>query len=320
MMQQLHYDQSGSPYIPLQNNSFESPFLSGSAGAFGFNHMEIQNFKLSVCRFTPPEDMTLHEHMPETDIFRLSFCLGGNMGFSFSEVPGKLLSIERGESCVMAGGTARCISEYEGGKEYYGLGVSFDPLCLRGVAECLQCENAINDCHRMADGLKRYIVTPRVSSILSQIADSGMCGHLKTLYLEGKLLELIAVYLDEMVCQRGKDVSELSLSKENMSALTRAKEILDKNYVHPLTLAQLSQKVYLNEYKLKIGFKQLFGQTVYGYVLEKRMELAYLLLEQRRFKVSDVAGMVGYANTSHFIAAFNKKYGVTPGELATSNP
>jgi AraC-like DNA-binding protein len=45
------------------------------------------------------------------------------------------------------------------------------------------------------------------------------------------------------------------------------------------------------------------------------MELARILIEQRRFKISDIAGMVGYANTSHFIAAFNKKYGATPGKF-----
>ncbi|MFV0414075.1 MAG: helix-turn-helix transcriptional regulator [Oscillospiraceae bacterium] len=320
MTQQLEYDRAGSPCLPLPPGAQTPAFLAGNSAAGFFDCMDIQNFKLSVCRFTPPEDMTLHECMPETDIFRLSFCLGGNMGFSFAEVPGKLLSVERGESCAITGGTARCVSEYEGGKEYYGLGVSFEPRFLRGVAECLQCENALNDSRRMANGLKRYAVTPHVSSILSQIAGSKMCGQLKALYLEGTLLELIAVYLDEVVCQRGKNTSVLPLSKEDMAALARAKEILDKNYVHPLTLAQLSQKVYLNAYKLKAGFKQLFGHTVYGYVLEKRMELAYLLLAQRRFRVGDVAGMVGYANTSHFIAAFSKKYGVTPGELGRNTP
>lgn len=67
--------------------------------------------------------------------------------------------------------------------------------------------------------------------------------------------------------------------------------------------------------KLKTGFKQCYGQTVYNYIIGKRMELARTLLDQRRFKVSDVAGLVGYTNTSHFITAFSKKYGVTPGEF-----
>ncbi len=43
------------------------------------------------------------------------------------------------------------------------------------------------------------------------------------------------------------------------------------------------------------------------------MELARLLLEQGKFKVKDIASMVGYANTSHFIESFQKKFGTTPG-------
>jgi len=45
------------------------------------------------------------------------------------------------------------------------------------------------------------------------------------------------------------------------------------------------------------------------------MEYARILLEKKQYRVSDVAGMVGYANTSHFIAAFAKKYNTTPGEF-----
>ena len=274
---------------------------------------------LSVCKFTPQKTLTLKEHMATTDIYMMSFCLGESMEWSLAEVAGKQLTIERNESCIMTGGTEQCVSTYEKGRQYHGIGIAFDPLRLQGVTECLQCENAINSHGSIAGGLKRYIVTPHVGVILSQIIDCDVCGRLKDLYLEAKLLELIAVYLDEMVCQRRDDMSELSLSKDDLFALNRAKEILDKTFVHPLTLSELSQKVYLNEYKLKTGFKQCFGQTVYGYVLEKRMELARLLIEQRRFKISDIAGMVGYVSTSHFITAFSKKYGVTPGEFTKAN-
>ena len=42
-----------------------------------------------------------------------------------------------------------------------------------------------------------------------------------------------------------------ALSKDDLAALDHVKNILDKTFVHPLTLLQLSRKVYLNEYKLK---------------------------------------------------------------------
>lgn len=319
MIQQLEYDSMGAVCAPSNGWQEAAQLLFGD---FGEEHSYLTStqglFGLSICKFTPQKTLTLKEHMAATDLCMMSFCLGESMEWSLAEVPGKQLTIERNESCIMTGGTEQCLSIYEEGRLYHGIGISFDPLRLQGVAECLQCENAINSHGAIAGGLKRYVVTPHIGIILSQIVNCGVCGRLKDLYLEAKLLELIAVYLDEMVCQQREQTSEISLSKEDLFALNKAKKILDKTFVHPLTLSELSQKVYLNEYKLKTGFKQCFGQTVYGYVLEKRMELALLLIEQRRFKISDIAGMVGYVSTSHFIAGFSKKYGVTPGEFAKS--
>ncbi|HJB27632.1 MAG TPA: helix-turn-helix domain-containing protein [Candidatus Blautia faecavium] len=40
----------------------------------------------------------------------------------------------------------------------------------------------------------------------------------------------------------------------------------------------------------------------------------YRLLK-KKYKVKDVVWMVGCSNTSHFIATFKKRYGITPGEI-----
>jgi AraC-like DNA-binding protein len=37
-----------------------------------------------------------------------------------------------------------------------------------------------------------------------------------------------------------------------------------------------------------------------------------MLLDSRKLQVAQVAYQVGYTNPSHFIAAFKKKFGVTP--------
>lgn len=315
MTQNIEYDASGRiVYKAITPSTF---VLSKNIFENFTQHMTRSSLLgLSIFNYIPSAPTIVKEKMALSNICTMSFCLGESIEWSLNEVPGKKMSVDRNESCIMTGGTEKCISQYEEGARYQGIGVSFDPACLQGVAESLNCENAVNNHNTLPiRGLKRYIITPHVRGILSQITDNDICGRLGPLYLEAKLLELIAVYLDEMVCQRGDELTELPLSKEDLSALRLAKEILDKTFVHPLTLSELSRKIYLNEYKLKTGFKQRYGQTVYGYILEKRMELAHILLEQQRFKVGDIAGMVGYANTGHFISAFSKKYGVTPGEV-----
>ena len=108
-----------------------------------------------------------------------------------------------------------------------------------------------------------------------------------------------------------KKVSEQKIG----SAEEKAREIIDNHFLHPLTIAQIAEQCFLSETKLKQGFKTCFNCTVYEYIVEKRMEMAYRLLQSGKYKVKDVVWMVGYTNASHFIDAFRKRYGVTPGEI-----
>ncbi len=294
--------------------------LTSPAGHTGLNNLRFTTTScqpgLCVFEFTPDQSLFLEERMRKTGMYMLSFCLGAGIEWSFSKEKEAVYSLERNESCIMWGTAEQCVSRYVGGQQYLGVGISFHPGSLQGVAEYLHCEKAVNHLGEVSGRGKSYTIAPHVAGILSQLLDSKVCDGLKGIYYQGKILELIAVYLDEMVCQQRDELPDIAMSKEDMLALRQARNILDKTFVDPLTLTQLSRKVFLNEYKLKTGFKKCFGQTVYSYVLDKRMELALVLLEQRRYKISDIAGLVGYANTSHFIAAFHKKYGFTPGEYA----
>jgi AraC-like DNA-binding protein len=86
----------------------------------------------------------------------------------------------------------------------------------------------------------------------------------------------------------------------------------------PPSIIELSRRVGLNDFKLKIGFKAIYGTTVYGLLRDERLEKARLLLEMNSMNVGEVAYSVGYSNPSHFANAFKKKFGINPGELVRS--
>lgn len=161
------------------------------------------------------------------------------------------------------------------------------------------------------DNLK---ITPSINAILHQMLKCPYEESLRYLYMEGKLMELVAVYLNEVMYQSKGVSKSISLSKDDIKSIYKAKNILDRSITQKITLSYLSKKVCLNEFKLKKGFKELFGMPVYTYLLDKRLELAKFFLEEKKFRVSDVANLVGYGNMSHFAAAFRKKYGVNPSE------
>ena len=80
----------------------------------------------------------------------------------------------------------------------------------------------------------------------------------------------------------------------------------------PPTLEHLAKTIDLPLKRLKEGFKQLYGDSVYGFLFQHKMEFARKLLLSNKYSVGEIGLRVGYSTPSHFIAAFKKKYGTTP--------
>jgi len=80
----------------------------------------------------------------------------------------------------------------------------------------------------------------------------------------------------------------------------------------PPSLETLSVEIGLSLKKLKEGFKQIYGDTVYSYLLEHKMQEARRMLASQKYNVNEVGLKLGYSTSSHFIAAFKKKFGTTP--------
>ena len=81
------------------------------------------------------------------------------------------------------------------------------------------------------------------------------------------------------------------------------------------SLSELSRKFALNEFKLKKGFREHFGSTVFGYLRQRRMEYARELLRGENSTVLEIANRVGYTNSSHFARAFRESFVVNAKEF-----
>jgi len=78
---------------------------------------------------------------------------------------------------------------------------------------------------------------------------------------------------------------------------------------------QLAKEFALSESTLKRHFKAVYGKTMYEYYLEKKMELAKWLLQEKKISVSETAYMLGYEKVSAFITIFKKYHHILPGSL-----
>lgn len=93
------------------------------------------------------------------------------------------------------------------------------------------------------------------------------------------------------------------------------KKIIEEEYSNPeLSIKGISQSIFLSEAYLCVFFKKETQKTINQYVTEVRIQKAKELLENRKFKLYDVARSVGYNDHNYFTRTFKKMTGVTPSE------
>jgi AraC-like DNA-binding protein len=100
----------------------------------------------------------------------------------------------------------------------------------------------------------------------------------------------------------------------DQDAMLRARDLLSSQFDRPLTVAALCLAVGVNEFKLKQGFRAMFGTSPHRMLTDIRMKRAWELLETG-LHVSTVGYKVGYAHLSSFSAAFERYHGRAPSTV-----
>ncbi|MDG3583245.1 AraC family transcriptional regulator [Galbibacter pacificus] len=161
------------------------------------------------------------------------------------------------------------------------------------------------------------IITPVMSVVLSQIMNYNLHPSIKPLYLKGKIYELLSLYFNK---PEDADIEQCPflIDEDNVRRIRKAKDIVISRMAEPPSLQELSDEIGLNLKKLKEGFKQVYGDSVYSFLFDYKMEYARKMLETGELNVNEVGLRVGYSTASHFIAAFKKKYGTTPKKYIMS--
>lgn len=160
-------------------------------------------------------------------------------------------------------------------------------------------------------------ISPSMAITLNQVVNYNLHPSIKELYVKGKAYELLSLYFNRPA---DADVAQCPFlaDEDNVTKIKKAKEIIIARMTEPPTLQALSEEIGLSLNKLKEGFKQIYGDSVYSFLFDYKMEVARQLLESGSHNVNEVGLKVGYSTSSHFIAAFKKKFGTTPKKYLMS--
>ncbi|WP_162946181.1 helix-turn-helix transcriptional regulator [Chitinophaga barathri] len=158
-------------------------------------------------------------------------------------------------------------------------------------------------------------LTPRMLAIILEIEQGCYHGGLMNLFLQSKMLELLALQCGQLEAANKGEVRPEGLSAADMNKVRDARELLLRDLQNPPTLSMLARQAGLNEFKLKKGFKKMFGASVFGYLKSYRLETARELIRGGGKTVTEVAYETGYSTLQYFSNEFRKKFGVSPGSL-----
>lgn len=166
-------------------------------------------------------------------------------------------------------------------------------------------------CHFSKDHLPIDINTQHV---INTIRDCRFSPPLKKIFFLSKAFELLVLQAD------AHDRSLQNTNTHLRSDYDRDRIIFAKDYMMqhidtPPTIPELAKISGINEFKLKKGYKEIFGSTIFGHLAEARLELARHALHDTTRSVSEIASELGYSSVQHFCTAFKKRFGTSPNTV-----
>lgn len=171
--------------------------------------------------------------------------------------------------------------------------------------------------HRKGDRLIPFKMGKYVAEHLPNASLRPLEGsdHLPWL---GKVLPItagIAQFMGEEFKPHREVLEEGKLQIDDLDTLHTIKTYLSTNYLDEFTIEELCYRFNINSFKLKYGFKQLFGKAVMQFIREARLKHADKLLKETRLSIKEIAYEIGYQYPESFSKAYSRYFDSTPSEI-----
>jgi AraC-like DNA-binding protein len=98
----------------------------------------------------------------------------------------------------------------------------------------------------------------------------------------------------------------------DLARLRRVRDRIDREYAQPLDVEALAHGVHMSAGHLSRQFRLAYGESVYSYLMTRRIERAMALLRRGDLSVTDVCFAVGCSSLGTFSTRFTELVGVPP--------
>ncbi len=184
---------------------------------------------------------------------------------------------------------------------------------LSGISWCNELRGRLISKEPVLGATTGLVITPVMHRVIQEIMNCRVPGPLGNLLVEALALELTAWQLDQYhsmtICP------DPVMTMSDRAVFIQLKEYLDNNFCGNHSLKSLSRMFGVNEFKLKKGFRECFGETIFGYIHRLRMQHARAMIETNNMSVAKAAACTGYKNPNHFSTAFKRQFGWSPSRI-----
>ncbi|MRG47999.1 helix-turn-helix domain-containing protein [Chitinophaga sp. SYP-B3965] len=292
--------------------------------SFAFGDAEIVQLSFAGI-YIKYGDVAVHEHMnlhmemeDEPSVVELHFTLSGQGTLRHDRNGQHYNFIEN--QCNMhylpqfAGG-----GEYRKNMRYRFFEVHFTTSAFLALAEnssplLMDLAEKISGNSLIQINKQNMPMTLAMHQCIQDILYCQFTGGLKMMYLQSKCVELLALQTQAYENLTGKSPFAYSITAEDIERIHYAQTYLLQHALEPPSLIQLARIAGINEFKLKKGFREVFNNTVYGYLADHKLHEAKEMLLSKQTPIKDVADQLGYSSVQHFSKAFKKKFGISPGQ------
>lgn len=303
--------------IPAELTRYQVP--GGNASAIANDHLQLIFQELAAGRSQVFYSVLLVDKKcsfrirDESPYLRAYFSLQHDRSLEIAGL-GKMI-IKEGQFNLIYSPTIDVVNHLEGVREYITLGVHYDLSLLEEWAQYFPQLAVFLE--QVKAGVPALLLA-RPEWITRQMQD--VTYKLLHISLEDgasqKYFTLLAnTLLFHLLHQAVQQQPASNYSHYEMGGIQAAREMIRKNIRYHFVIREIAQKVGMNEFKLKNGFRELFGNGLYEYLRSERMQAARELLGEPGRSIKEIASLTGYRSVNSFIKAFKKMYGVTPGDF-----
>ncbi|CAO3432416.1 helix-turn-helix transcriptional regulator [Azospirillum argentinense] len=153
---------------------------------------------------------------------------------------------------------------------------------------------------------------------LRLLLDNGLASPLDRLMAESTALGMLAHWLAPLVTAAstaGGTMGDGTLGDGERRGLARVADLLLSDLCHPPSLDRLAETAGMSHARLNRCFRKAYGQTVFAWLRDRRLERAEHCLRSGGQSVTEIAFLCGFSSSSHFASAFRERHGCSPAEF-----